>query len=268
MATVYLAEDVRHHRKVAVKILFQEIAGTIGADRFLREIEIAARLTHPNIVPLHDSGAAAGALFYVMPFVEGRSLRELIEERGRLPVNEAVRIASEVADALEYAHAHAVVHRDIKPENILLGSGHAVVADFGIARAIHEATAERLTGEHLAIGTPRYMSPEQASADAHIDGRSDIYSLGCVLYEMITGFGPFAASGAGVKARYGSTGALYWSRTTGTGVPPAVRRAVERALARDPADRYQSAAAFALALRAPQRRWHRTVVGGAVVLRS
>ena len=266
MATVYLAEDVRHHRKVAVKILFQEIAGTIGADRFLREIEIAARLTHPNIVPLHDSGAAAGALFYVMPFVEGRSLRELIEERTRLPVNEAVRIASEVADALEYAHAHAVVHRDIKPENILLGSGHPVVTDFGIARAIHEATAERLTGEHLAIGTPRYMSPEQASADARIDGRSDIYSLGCVLYEMITGFGPFDASGAGAKARYGSSSALYWSRNTGSGVPPAVRRAVKRALARDPADRYQSAAAFALALRAPQRRWHRTVVGGAVVL--
>ncbi len=180
MATVYLAEDVKHHRKVAVKVLRPELAAAIGPERFLREIEIAANLTHPHILPLFDSGETAGFLYYVMPYVEGESLRDLITRERQLPVDDAVQIAREVADALASAHKHNVVHRDIKPENILLQEGHAVVADFGIARAISAAGGEQLTETGFAVGTPAYMSPEEASAD-RLDVRSDIYALGCVL---------------------------------------------------------------------------------------
>jgi eukaryotic-like serine/threonine-protein kinase len=191
MATVYLAEDLKHHRKVAIKVLKPDLAASLGADRFLREIETTANLRHPHILPLYDSGAAGEFLFYVMPFVEGESLRDRLTRERQLPLDDALRIAREVADALGYAHSRGVVHRDIKPENILLENGHAVVADFGIARALSAAGGDRLTQTGLAVGTPVYMSPEQAAADADIDGRSDLYSLGCVLYEMLGGQPPF-----------------------------------------------------------------------------
>ena len=185
MATVYLATDVKHARRVAVKVLDPELAGSIGPERFLQEIRIAARLTHPNALPLHDSGEADGFLYYVMPYIEGESLRDRLERERHLPIDEVVRIARSVASALSYAHAQGVIHRDIKPENILLTGDQAVVADFGIARAIDAAGAERLTNTGLAIGTPAYMSPEQVGAERVLDGRSDVYSLGCVAYEML-----------------------------------------------------------------------------------
>src|SRR5437667_8527686 len=195
-ATVYLAQDLKHSRSVAIKVLRPELAAALGAERFLREIEIAARLTHPHILPLHDSGEAKGFLYYVMPYVEGESLRDRLKREPQLPVEEAVRIAREVAAALSHAHAHDVVHRDIKPENILVSGGEAVVAGFGIARAIVAAGADKLTDTGLAVGTPGYMSPEQAMAQQHIDGRADIYALGCVLYEMLAGHPPFLGTTA------------------------------------------------------------------------
>src|SRR5438477_1236648 len=197
MATVYLAQDRKHHRQVAIKVLKPELAAALGPERFLREIDTAARLTHPHILPLHDSGEAAGLLYYVMPYVEGETLRDRLEREGQLPLEEAVRITREVASALSYAHSHDVVHRDIKPENILLSGGEAVVADFGIARAITAAARGQLTETGIAIGTPGYMSPEQGAASARVDERSDIYSLGCVLYEMLAGEPPYT----GVNAR-------------------------------------------------------------------
>src|SRR5947199_3060444 len=190
MATVYLAQDRKHHRQVAIKVLKPELAAALGPERFLREIDTAARLTHPHILPLHDSGEAAGLLYYVMPYVEGETLRDRLEREGQLPLEEAVRITREVASALSYAHSHDVVHRDIKPENILLSGGEAVVADFGIARAITAAAAGTLTETGIAIGTPGYMSPGQATESERLDGRSDIYSLGCMLYEMVAGEPP------------------------------------------------------------------------------
>ncbi|MDH3571239.1 MAG: serine/threonine protein kinase, partial [Gemmatimonadota bacterium] len=191
MATVYLAEDVKHHRPVALKVLRPELAAALGPERFLREIEIAANLHHPHILPLYDSGEAEGFLYYVMPYVEGESLRDRLEREKQLAIDDALQVAREVADALSYAHAHGVIHRDIKPENILLESGHAVVADFGIARAVDAAGGARLTETGIAIGTPAYMSPEQAGGEKDLDGRSDLYSLGCVLYEMLAGQPPF-----------------------------------------------------------------------------
>ena len=190
MATVYLAEDLKHHRKVAVKVLRPELAAALGPERFLREIKIAANLTHPHILPLHDSGEAAGFLYYVMPFLEGESLRDKMNRERQLGLDEVIKIGSAVASALDYAHRHDVIHRDIKPENILLHDGEAVVADFGIAVAVSEAGGERLTGTGLSVGTPHYMSPEQATADRALDTRSDIYSVGCVMYEMLTGDPP------------------------------------------------------------------------------
>src|SRR5437879_6456045 len=191
MAFVYLAHDLKHHRSVAITVLKPELAAALGPERFLREIEIAARLTHPNILSLHDSGEADGLLYYVMPFVEGESLRDHLAREKRLPVAEAVGIACEVADALEHAHQHGVVHRDIKPENILLAGGQAVVADFGIARAIVAAGDRSVTESGIAVGTPAYMSPEQAAGARELDARSDIYGLACVLHEMLTGQPPF-----------------------------------------------------------------------------
>src|SRR6266513_2312776 len=183
-------------RPVAIKVLRPEIAAALGPERFLREIELAARLTHPHILPLHDSGQAGGSLYYVMPYIEGESLRDRLEREGQLPLEEALRITREVASALSYAHSHDVVHRDIKPENILLSGGEAVVADFGIARAITQAAGTRLTETGIRVGTPAYMSPEQAMAQQHIDGRADIYALGCVLYEMLAGHPPFLGTTA------------------------------------------------------------------------
>ncbi|MDH5548986.1 MAG: serine/threonine protein kinase, partial [Gemmatimonadota bacterium] len=191
MATVYLAEDLRHDRPVALKVLKPELAAALGPDRFLREIKTTAQLRHPHILPLLDSGDADGTLFYVMPYVEGESLRDRLNREKQLPVEDALRIAREVADALSYAHSHDVLHRDIKPENILLESGHAVVADFGIARALTAAGGEKLTQTGIAVGTPAYMSPEQSAGEPAIDGRSDLYALGCVLYEMLAGEPPF-----------------------------------------------------------------------------
>ncbi|MFH1763824.1 MAG: serine/threonine-protein kinase, partial [Gemmatimonadota bacterium] len=191
MATVYLAEDLKHGRKVAIKVLQPELAAAIGPERFLREIEISAGLDHPHILPLYESGEAGGFLYYVMPNVEGESLRDRLDREKQLPLDDAVQIAREVADALSYAHSRDVVHRDIKPENILLAGGHARVADFGIARAIRDAGADRLTMTGVSVGTPLYMSPEQAAGSSDIDGRSDLYSLGCVLFECLAGRTPF-----------------------------------------------------------------------------
>jgi len=194
MATVYLAEDLRLHRPVAIKVFKPELARSLGAERFLREIEVTANLNHPHVLPLHDSGEADDVLFYVMPYVEGETLRDRLNREGQLPLDDALQITREIAAALSHAHSHGVIHRDIKPENVLLSAGEAVVADFGIARAVTEAGEGRLTGTGISIGTPAYMSPEQASGDERIDGRTDIYALGCVLYEMLGGNVPFTAS--------------------------------------------------------------------------
>jgi eukaryotic-like serine/threonine-protein kinase len=261
MATVYLAEDLKHHRKVAVKVLRPDVALTLGPERFHREIEIAAALTHPHILAVHDSGRVEGTFYYVMPYVEGESLRQRLERDHRVPLGDALQIAREVAGALDYAHRRGVVHRDIKPANILLADGHAVVADFGIARAVSAAGADRLTRTGLAVGTPAYMSPEQAMGSGDVDGRSDIYSLGRVLYEMLVG-----ELAAKPTDRLGAAAGRL------THVPPAhqkllaavprtVVRTLARALALDPADRFQTAGDFASSLGAfviakPRlRRW-------------
>ncbi|MGD8869915.1 MAG: serine/threonine-protein kinase, partial [Gemmatimonadales bacterium] len=196
MATVYLAEDLKHDRKVALKVLKPELAAVLGAERFVQEIKTTASLQHPHILPLFDSGQADGFLYYVMPYIEGETLRAKLDRETQLSVDEAVRIATEVADALHYAHAQGVIHRDIKPENILLQNGRPMVADFGIALAVSAAAGGRMTETGLSLGTPHYMSPEQATADKEITARSDIYSLGSVLYEMLTGDPPHTGSSA------------------------------------------------------------------------
>ncbi|HUP24354.1 MAG TPA: serine/threonine-protein kinase, partial [Thermoanaerobaculia bacterium] len=192
MAVVFLATDTRHDRRVAIKVLQRDVVGGgIAAERFLREVRIASGLSHPHILTVHESGEAGGLLYYVMPYVEGESLRDRLRREGQLGVEESVRIAGEVAEALAYAHERGVIHRDIKPENILLMGGHAVVADFGIARALDEAGADRLTSTGLSVGTPAYMSPEQAAGERTLDARTDVYALGAVLYEMLAGEPPF-----------------------------------------------------------------------------
>jgi len=241
MATVYLAEDVKHHRQVAIKALKPELAAVLGPERFLREIEIAAHLTHPHILPLYDSGEVAGLLYYVMPYVAGESLRDRLKREKQLPLEDALRIAREVADALSAAHAHGLVHRDVKPENILLEEGHAVVSDFGIARAITEAGGERLTATGVAIGTPEYMSPEQATGERTLDGRSDLYALGCVLYEMLAGKPPFTGEFAqAVIAKHAlePPPSLRGVRD----LPTVLERVMFRCLAKTPDLRYRSAA--------------------------
>jgi serine/threonine-protein kinase len=248
MATVYLAQDLKHDRRVAIKVLRPELAATLGPDRFVREIEIAARLSHPHILPLHDSGEAGGILYYVMPYVEGESLRERLDREGKLSVAEAVRLVDEIASALSYAHEQGVVHRDVKPENIMLSGGRAVVADFGIGRAVCVAGGDRLTGTGFAVGTPAYMSPEQAFGEADVDARSDVYALGCVVYEMVSGHAPFEAStpqGLLAKQAGGTVPSL---RASDPAIPPFLERAVERTLAKEPADRFQTASEFAEAL--------------------
>ncbi|HXL05430.1 MAG TPA: serine/threonine-protein kinase, partial [Gemmatimonadales bacterium] len=254
MATVYLARDLRHGRPVAIKVLRPEIAAVLGPERFLREIAVAARLTHPHILPLHDSGQAGGSLYYVMPYIEGESLRDRLDREGQLPLEEAVRITREVASALSYAHSHDVVHRDIKPENILLSGGEAVVADFGIARAISAAARGQLTETGIAIGTPGYMSPEQGAASARVDERSDIYSLGCVLYEMLAGEPPFTGPSAESIVRQHLAAAPPRVSAMRAAVPPAIEEAIVRALAKTPADRFATAAEFVEALAAPAQR--------------
>ncbi len=196
MATVYLAQDIRHDRPVALKVLRPELAAVIGAERFLAEIKLTANLQHPHILPLFDSGEADGYLFYVMPYVEGETLRDRLTREKQLPVADAIRITTEVAAALDYAHRHGVIHRDIKPENILLHDGQALVADFGIALAASKAGGSRMTETGMSLGTPHYMSPEQAMGEREITARSDVYALGAVLYEMLTGDPPFTGSTA------------------------------------------------------------------------
>jgi serine/threonine-protein kinase len=251
MATVYLAEDLKHRRKVAVKLLHPEVGAALGAERFLREIEVAARLAHPHILPLHDSGHADGFLYYVMPFVEGESLRQRLDREKQLPLDEALHIAEEVADALSYAHSRGIVHRDIKPENILLESGHAMVTDFGIAAAMSDADAQRLTETGIALGTPAYMSPEQAAGARDLDGRSDLYSLGCVLYEMLAGSPPFAGPTTESIVRQHLTVDPPPVTTLRPAVPAHIAGTLERALAKTPADRFSPAAQFAEALKQP-----------------
>ncbi len=275
MATVYLAEDLRHKRRVALKVLRPELTHALGPERFLREIETTANLRHPHILPLYDSGQAGEFLFYVMPYAEGETLRDRLDREKQLPVAEAVQITREVADALGYAHSRGVIHRDIKPENVLLESGHAVVADFGIAKAVSAAGGETLTQTGLALGTPLYMSPEQAAGGQDLDGRSDLYALGCLLYEMLTGEPPF--SGPTVES-------LVHQHLSATPrdvtqlrprVPREIAGALDRLLAKNPADRYTTAVELIRAIEpgmpaAPRQdrpagsrvRW----VGGAVVL--
>ncbi|HEY8832838.1 MAG TPA: protein kinase, partial [Gemmatimonadaceae bacterium] len=246
MAVVFLAQDLRHDRQVALKVLRPEISAEIGAERFLREIKMAAGLTHPHILPVFDSGEADGLLFYVMPSMEGRSLRERLDKERQLSLPEALRLTREVASALDYAHRHNVIHRDIKPENILLHEGAAMVADFGIGKALSD-NGRSITQTGLAIGTPAYMSPEQSAGELRTDGRTDLYSLGCVLYEMLTGEPPFTGvtPQAIIAKRFVSP--IPKVRTT-RDVPEAVDAAVSRALARTPVDRYPTAADFAEAL--------------------
>jgi Flp pilus assembly protein TadD len=249
MATVYLAEDLKHRRPVAVKVLKPELSAALGPDRFLREIEILAGLDHPHILPLYDSGEADGFLYYVMPYVEGESLRDRLDREKQLPIDDAAQIALEVADALSHAHSHDVIHRDIKPENVMLAGGHARVADFGIARAITEAGGGRLTETGLAVGTPAYMSPEQASGDRDIDGRSDLYSLGCVLFEMLAGEPPFTGPTVESIVRQHLTSEPPSITTLRPAVPAEVAATLMRVLAKTPADRFSPAAQFAEALR-------------------
>ena len=256
MATVYLARDLKHERRVAVKVLHQDLAAALGAERFLAEIKTTANLQHPHILPLHDSGAADGFLFYVMPYVDGETLRARLEREQQLPITDAVRIAREVAGALDYAHRHDVIHRDIKPENILVHDGQALVADFGIALAVQQASGPRMTQTGLSLGTPQYMSPEQAMGERHIDARSDVYALGAVLYEMLAGDPPFTGSSVQAivaKVISEKPTALTTVRDT---VPLGVQHAVFTALAKLPADRFATAADFASALASPSFEPH------------
>ena len=249
MATVYLAQDLKHDRKVAIKVLKPELAVAIGAERFLAEIKTTANLQHPHILALHDSGEVNGTVFYVMPFVDGESLRDRLDREKQLPIDDALRIAGEVADALQYAHERGVVHRDIKPENILLQRGHAVVADFGIALAASKTGGSRMTETGMSLGTPTYMSPEQAMGAREVDARTDIYSLGCVVYEMLMGAPPFVgptAQSIVAKVMTEAPRGLTAQRHT---VPAHVDAAVRTALEKLAADRFASAGAFAAALR-------------------
>ncbi len=244
MATVYLAEDLKHGRQVALKLLRPELGAVLGGERFLREIHIAAGLNHLHILALHDSGEVEGLFYYVMPYVAGESLRQRLERQTQLSIEEAIEISRQVATALDYAHRQGVVHRDIKPENILLQEGEAVVADFGIARALRVAGGERLTETGLSLGTPYYMSPEQASGSAELDGRSDIYSLACVLYEMLAGDPPFTGPTAPAIIARQLVDPVPSLRTIRPTVPEELERAIEKALAKVPADRYDTAGAF------------------------
>jgi len=248
MATVYLARDVKHQRAVAVKVLRQELSASLGADRFLREIRVAATLQHPHILGLYDSGESEGLLYYVMPFVEGESLRDRLNREQQLPLHDALRITCEAAEALDFAHQRGIVHRDIKPENILLLGGHALVADFGIARAVSQAGGEKLTQTGMAVGTPHYMSPEQALGGEHVDARSDVYSLGCVLYELLIGQPPFTGPNAmAIMARH-SMETVPSLQVVRQSIPDEVEDAILQALEKTPADRFQTMREFADAL--------------------
>jgi tetratricopeptide (TPR) repeat protein len=249
MANVYLARDLRHQRSVALKVLHPDLSSVLGPERFRREIEIAARLQHPHILTVFDSGETDGLLWFTMPYIEGESLRDLLDREHELPVDHALRIAAEVADALEYAHAQGVIHRDIKPENILLSAGHALVADFGIARALSDES-DRLTSTGLAIGTPAYMSPEQGSGDRQVEARSDVYSLASVTYEMLTGEAPYSGGSARAVMTKRMTDPVPSARRLRTSISPALDQAISRGMAPTPADRFATAGEFARALSA------------------
>jgi serine/threonine protein kinase/Tol biopolymer transport system component len=264
MATVYLAEDLKHHRKVAIKVLKPELAAVLGAERFVQEIETTAALQHQNILPLFDSGSAGGFLYYVMPFVEGESLRDRLDREAQLGVEESVALVREVADALQYAHEHGVVHRDIKPENILLHAGRPMVADFGIALAVSAAAGGRLTETGLSLGTPHYMSPEQATAEKVITARSDLYSLASVLYEMLTGDPPHTGKAAQQIIAKIIADEARPVRELRKSVPSHVAAAIAKALEKLPADRFETARAFADALHNPAFSWSQEAPGSAV----
>jgi len=251
MATVYLADDLKHRRKVAVKVLRPELASVIGPDRFLREIEIAAKLNHPHILALYDSGRADEFLFYVMPYVKGQSLRHRLHREKPLPIEEAIAVTRDAALALGHAHAQGVIHRDVKPENILLYEGEAMVADFGIALAVSGTAGQRLTERGVWVGTPEYMSPEQALGEESLDARSDVYSLGCVLYELLVGEPPYTGPTAQAVIAKRLAGPAPGVRRLRATVPGGVEQALLKALATVPADRFASAAAFAEALAQP-----------------
>ena len=254
MATVFLAEDLRHHRNVALKVLKPELAAVVGAERFLAEIETTANLQHPHILPLFDSGEADGFLYYVMPYVEGDSLRDRLAKEKQLPVDETVRIAADVAEALDHAHRHGVIHRDVKPANILLQDGRPLVADFGIALAVSQAGGGRLTETGLSLGTPYYMSPEQATGDREVDARSDTYALACVMYEMLTGEPPFSGSTAQAVLGRILMGEVDPPTTHRKAIPANVEGALMKALEKLPADRFTTAREFAAALQDPSFR--------------
>ena len=273
MATVYLARDLRHERLVAIKVLRSDLGAALGPERFTREIKLAAGLQHPHIVSVHDSGVTpAGHLWFTMPYVEGESLRTRLEREKQLPLDNALQITREVADALSYAHQQGIIHRDIKPENILLSRGHAMVADFGVARGMGndaDAASQRLTETGMALGTPAYMSPEQGTGERALDARTDVYALGCVLYEMLSGEPPYTGATAQVILAKRVTGDVPSVRRLRPAVPAPVDAALTKALAPVPADRFASASAFARALqstdaseipRSPARRTNRYAI--------
>ena len=266
MAVVFLAEDLKHHRRVALKVLKPELSASLGSDRFLREIEVAAALQHPHILPLYDSGHDGALFWYVMSYAEGESLRQRVAREQQLPLDDALRITREVGGALQYAHEHGVVHRDVKPDNIMLTAGQAVVTDFGIARALHAAGGESLTLTGVVVGTPQYMSPEQSAGGA-VDGRSDQYSLACALYEMLVGQAPFdGPSPQAVMARH-SLDPVPSVRTVRTTVPPAVESAIVRAMSKAPADRFSSIQQFVDALVSPHPATSAATVPSAAMVR-
>src|SRR5260221_2539960 len=248
MATVYLAQDSKHDRVVALKILHPDLAASLGPERFLREIKLAARLNHPHILPLFDSGEAQGFLYYVMPYVEGESLRERLDREKQLPIDEAVHHARSIASALDYAHRQNIIHRDIKPENVMLYEGEAMVMDFGIAKAVSSAGSETLTQTGMMVGTPAYVSPEQAAGEVNLDGRSDQYSLACVVYEMLSGHRPFSGPTAQAILAKRFTEAVTPIRSVKSSISESVERALNKAMATDAEGRYRTVGLFAQAL--------------------
>jgi serine/threonine protein kinase/Flp pilus assembly protein TadD len=261
MATVYLSQDLRHDRRVALKVLHPELSSSLGPDRFLREIKLAARLNHPHIVPLYDSGEASGFLFYVMPVVEGESLRDRLLRDGQIPVDEALQLVRGIASALDYAHRNNIVHRDIKPENVMLQEGEAMVMDFGIAKAVSVAAGENLTQTGMMVGTPAYVSPEQAAGDVIVDGRSDQYSLGCVLFEMLSGRKPFTGTSAQAVLSKRFTEPVPSIRSVFSAAPEEVETALQKALSKDASERFSTTMDFARALVEP----HLSTPGGSPV---